>query len=149
MLNCSRWKHRMELVRLGNKLAHHMTLAQLGELSKTIAWISIPARGIKQSITWSNPVSGHAINPALELNPGEGPEEKTPHERLTRLGWLIMHAERYNNKLYYCIRENKPTKQIQPKNILYTTTTTNNTTSSRGKPNTTRLYLGPWRVPLH
>jgi len=108
-----------------------------------------PGKGIKQSITWSNPVSGHAINPALELNLGEGPEEKAPHERLTRLGWLIMHAERYNNKLYYCIRENKPTKQIQPKNILYTTTTTNNTTSSRGKPNTTRLYLGPWRVPLH
>jgi len=34
----------MELARLGNKLEHHMTLAQLGELSKTMAWISIPAR---------------------------------------------------------------------------------------------------------
>ena len=34
----------MGLARLGNKLKEHMMLAQLGELSKTIAWTSLPAR---------------------------------------------------------------------------------------------------------
>ena len=58
----------------------------------------------------------------MDFYPGEGPEEKTPHERLTRLGWLIMHADRYNNKLYYYIKAEQQTKQIQSKIILYNIT---------------------------
>ena len=49
--------------------------------------------------------------PARELR-------KPPHERLTRLGWLIMHAERYNNKLHYYIRE-QTNKTNTVKNIHY------------------------------
>jgi len=38
----------------------------------------VPAWGIMQTIAWSSTPARDAINPAHELNPGEGTEETTP-----------------------------------------------------------------------
>jgi len=68
----------MELGRLGNKLEHHMTLAQLEELSKTIAWISIPARGSSRASHGVTPSRGTQLIQHLSLIPARDLRKKHP-----------------------------------------------------------------------
>ena len=82
----------MELARLGNKLEHHMTLAQLGELSKTIAWISIPARESSRASHGVTPSRGMQLIQHLNLIPARDLRKTTP---LTfDPAWVINHAGR-------------------------------------------------------
>ena len=68
----------MELSRLGNKLEHHMTLAQLGELSKTIAWIAIPAMGSSRASHGVTPSQGTQLIQHLNLIPARALRKKHP-----------------------------------------------------------------------
>ena len=68
----------MELARLGNKLEHHMTLAQLGELSKTIAWISLPARESSTTAHGVTPARGMQLIQHLNLIPARDLRKRHP-----------------------------------------------------------------------